>query len=680
MADAPGQNLSKFGKSFYATTIEQDLSDQDDESYDGPYKNYEASKSNWTDNTKQTERNKLQVKKEHNKQNQVETKKVQNSTLHNCLGSTAEEYTASQVKTKERPEMLSYINEEILFSPGMINYSEEHRIHRNPQYEHTDYTVISSDELLNKDIKLKAQKVNYRDVNEFNDNSIDTESTISMISYFGTQRFPIQSTKNNEKLKISVVPYTNSDSTNSTASSTNYSQVVNDKSCAFDNRDDLSVTRIKERTALDLSIISNCSTSLTPNQLLLLRQAGFPLGLSLQLVQSISKLPVRFWIIDNSGSMRTSDCEQVRTSFSKPGESSTTSSLFSGIHLAKTFVASCTRWKELQGTLIDHAELAGLLQIPTNFRLINKPSLSVGSQECSVAFTKRRMESPDLYADVQEFLRVIRRTTPNGSTPLTKHLLELQQRIEQIQPFLELEERSVVIVVATDGLPTDKDGRSTKEEQNDFLEVLRSIQKMSVQVVIRLCSKNDEIVQFYHNLDKDLELQVDVITDFLSEAKQIHLHNKWLNYGISLHRCREMGFYNTIFDILNERQLTKDELLEFLKILFGWDKFRNAPNIHTEWKMFKSLLTRIVKAEGKQWCPITQRMDYWIDFYWLEKVYGKGRFVWSWNHTIKHTNRAIGKDVTKLVSEKINRNPEPIVSVNFREQQQRLPKKFNWSQ
>merc|ERR1719267_3526 len=61
---------------------------------------------------------------------------------------------------------------------------------------------------------------------------------------------------------------------------------------------------------------------------------------------------LRFWVVDNSGSMSTNDGTIVSSGQPK----------------------RCTRWAELRETVAWHAKLAHLLHAPTEFRLLNAVS------------------------------------------------------------------------------------------------------------------------------------------------------------------------------------------------------------------------------------------------------------------------------------------------------------------
>ena len=101
--------------------------------------------------------------------------------------------------------------------------------------------------------------------------------------------------------------------------------------------------------------------------------------------------------------------------------------------------------------------------------------------------------------------------------------------------------------------------------------------------------------------------------------------NKWLNYALPLHRVREMGYQHRIMDLLDERLLNKDELREFLTLLFGESALRDAPDIHADWKGFYRVLENVVAAEGREWNPHTRKRGPWIDMKQLKKLYAPRR-------------------------------------------------------
>eukprot|EP00977_Amphora_coffeiformis_P009970 scaffold2330_cov153-Amphora_coffeaeformis.AAC.2 len=331
-----------------------------------------------------------------------------------------------------------------------------------------------------------------------------------------------------------------------------------------------------------------------------LRDQGFTQGLAESLQTNKRAFPLSIWIIDNSGSMNQRDGHRfVET---------TNSSVVK--------VVECTRWAEMQQTVSYHVQLAALLQSPTVFRMLNDPGRVAGPQQFSIAETTTS-SSPgggsDAMTRISEQVAVAQQvmlnTTPGGVTPLIPHLQEVRQNILDMEDQLRAEGAKVVLVLATDGLPTDERGISDRATQQQFVSALRSLEGLPVWIVVRLCT--DE-----------------VLDDFIAEAKEIQETNAWLNYGLPLHRMREMGFYSKLFDMLDERKLAKDELRDFFRLLFGTNHMDGVPDPEADWSGFVDSIERLCRKEGKTWNPITKRMDYWVDIRKLKRAYKKKGWFW----------------------------------------------------
>jgi hypothetical protein len=269
------------------------------------------------------------------------------------------------------------------------------------------------------------------------------------------------------------------------------------------------------RANLNVSTFFHTSAILNRDQVLKLKnEMGFPTGLAQELGSTRITYPLRFWVVDNSGSMRTSDGHQIR------GDQQ------------NLRVVDCNRWVELQQAVSYHAELAGLLEATTVFRFLNDPGQTVAPQEFSVAETA----SDSVTGDVERAKAYVAATQPNGVTPLTQHVLEIRARIESVQHVLRANGQRAVIVLATDGLPSNDFGESPESVKKEFIAALKSLQSLPVWVVLRLCTDNDDVVEFFNDLDAVLELPLEVIDDFFGEGKEIYKANKWLNYGLPLHR------------------------------------------------------------------------------------------------------------------------------------------------
>jgi hypothetical protein len=111
----------------------------------------------------------------------------------------------------------------------------------------------------------------------------------------------------------------------------------------------------------------------------------------------------------------------------------------------------------------------------------------------------------------------------------------------------------------------------------------------------------------------------------MNEAKEINKYNKWLNYAMPVHRCREIGYQNRILDFLDERPLNKDEVHELCVMLFG-SAVRSAPDVHENWNEFLKALSKLVDKEQKHFNPITRKIEGLINVKKLRNHFGGGLF------------------------------------------------------
>lgn len=226
-----------------------------------------------------------------------------------------------------------------------------------------------------------------------------------------------------------------------------------------------------------------------------------------------------------------------------------------------------------------------------------------------------------------EATSIMFKTQPTGCTPLTKRIVEIKEEVSAMASQLRENGQRVAIIIATDGLPTDDHGRGRIAEQRIFVESLRGLEGLPVWVVIRLCTDDDDVVSFYNDLDTVLELSIEVLDDFVGEAKEVYSENPWLNYALPLHRLREMGYHDRVFDMLDERKLSKSELRDFCGILFGLDSFDGVPDPSLDWLGFVNCVERLLKKEKSLWNPIKNKAKPWISIRKLNRAYGNSSCV-----------------------------------------------------
>eukprot|EP00957_Ditylum_brightwellii_P202180 15328965-Ditylum_brightwellii.AAC.1 len=136
----------------------------------------------------------------------------------------------------------------------------------------------------------------------------------------------------------------------------------------------------------DSNEYNSCSKELNKKDFDELRNQGFTRGLAKALSINCSVFPVRYWVIDNSGSMNKPDGHRIIETLKRNNVN----------------IVSCTRWEEIKECVNYHVRMSALLCAPTIFRLLNNPGLRVGPQEFSVAESGQ-----DLVPQDQQAARVI---------------------------------------------------------------------------------------------------------------------------------------------------------------------------------------------------------------------------------------------------------------------------------
>ena len=113
------------------------------------------------------------------------------------------------------------------------------------------------------------------------------------------------------------------------------------------------------------------------------------------------------------------------------------------------------------------------------------------------------------------------------------------------------------------------------------------------------------VKDFYNSLDDELELSMDVLDDYIGEAEEVYEHNKWLNYTLPLHRLREMGHHERLFDLIDERQLNNADVRDFCLLLFGPDNMDGVPDPDIDWEGFISDVQRLLSKEQEYWVSVS---------------------------------------------------------------------------
>ena len=296
----------------------------------------------------------------------------------------------------------------------------------------------------------------------------------------------------------------------------------------------------------------------------------WPSGLMTQMTANWREFPYRFMVLDDSGSMSINDGEILME------------------HGSIRKAIKTSRWKEMGHAAKFHAELANIAKAPTEFCFLNNGApIVVGEEE----------DDGENMGKVKKILD----GSPSGGTPLVRVLNEVHAKIKRMEPTLRQRNQKVSLTIFTDGVASD----------GNLEAVLRKFHHLPVWVVIRLCTNEDNVVDYWNGIDDDLELEMDVLDDLIGEAKEVTRFNPWITYGEPLHRLRESGCRVKAFDHLDERRLIATEIHSCMPIIIG-GKIDEYVHPDLDFAAYVSSVSAAVQRAPDVWDPLARRMNPWI--------------------------------------------------------------------
>jgi len=312
----------------------------------------------------------------------------------------------------------------------------------------------------------------------------------------------------------------------------------------------------------------------------------FPPGLIEQAIASIDKYPLRFFVLDDSGSMMTNDGNKIVSG----------SSAGLGVHRA------CTRWEELGAGVRFHSGLAKAAGCHSQFMFLNGPTIKYPE---------------DLPIGAQTFETTLS-ASPGGGTPLCQAIHRIVHNLTPLAHSLKASGKKAVIIIITDGEASD----------GNLVEAMVPLQLLPVWVVVRLVTNEDKVVSYWNSVDSELELDLEVLDDVASEADEVHAKNPWLNYGEPIHRLREWGMHVKEVDMLDEAVLSLEQTKNLVALLAGTKLSSTLPaNYNEDVSRYANACKKLFSAPDKIppiHNPRTKRKDVWINASELKRIHGKG--------------------------------------------------------
>jgi hypothetical protein len=190
------------------------------------------------------------------------------------------------------------------------------------------------------------------------------------------------------------------------------------------------------------------------------------------------------------------------------------------------FGKKLTRWDELKNTVNIMVDIAATLdKNGLDIYFLNRPPIYnvSNSSQVQIAF-----QNP-----------------PNGYTPLVASL----DRVFQ-EKSAQLREKKMLLIIATDGQPTDHTGNVNIE---GFINKLKYRPK-NVFVSILACTDDDDSIDYLNKIDRIVP-GIDVIDDYRSEHKEVIKYNgKNFKFSFGDYVVKSLlGSIDPYFDNLDER-------------------------------------------------------------------------------------------------------------------------------
>ena len=197
------------------------------------------------------------------------------------------------------------------------------------------------------------------------------------------------------------------------------------------------------------------------------------------LLQKLTGFKIAF-IFDDSGSMNSTLNESPLN------------------EMNKNSMVKATRWDELQYFANISLEIANFFNNGTDVYFLNKPPIKN-------------------IADVSQFMHHLKQLKPNGYTPLNKVFnVVLNDNMDSIR------ERKLLIIILTDGEPSDDFGRTDIKSFKASLQSRTPMNKIFVNIIT--CTDDEESVAYLNRWDVQIP-NLDVIDDYTSERKEVKKRN-----------------------------------------------------------------------------------------------------------------------------------------------------------
>ena len=233
----------------------------------------------------------------------------------------------------------------------------------------------------------------------------------------------------------------------------------------------------------------------------LLASLKLPRRLLPPVMERYNSCNLTIWLLDNSSRMKVCDSNIVKH----------IDGYDAGMKITR--INNVSRWHELRDCMTFHSHMASKCFIRTNYWLVNDDNNGDGTK-----FMLCCGNPEDVHDERSHLKSALKQATlSHAHCLLTDQLSKLEKMIAKMITKIP-PGQTITVVICTQGVPTDKKGRTSHDIQHDYWNAMKKLSKLPVKIVMRLCTGNDSVCDVYNKVDARVD-GMDVLDDYWGEVR-----------------------------------------------------------------------------------------------------------------------------------------------------------------
>ena len=135
------------------------------------------------------------------------------------------------------------------------------------------------------------------------------------------------------------------------------------------------------------------------------------------------------------------------------------------------------------------------------------------------------------------------------------------------------------------------------------IDLHHHLEGLPLQVIIRVCTLEQTVIDYWQNINAQLDIDIHVLQNINTEASECHDNNPWLSYTDTLQYAREFGLGVPEINALTERQLTRREIHTLAKLLLTEEDASMLPeDPDKDWTSFLAAVNQAQEGRDMVYC------------------------------------------------------------------------------